>query len=198
MPSKRFSRGMSRNFGKYSIPTYFKPTNTLRQLLVKPKDPVSKENVVGPVYKIKCEECETMYIGKTEKSLKSRLNEHRRHSSTTSKVAKHIHLEQLVHSVELENTKILTIKSRWFERGVKEAIYIRALNPSLHRDASHLPPVWDNIIQERVKAEKAKEGEGGSLPPSRTSPTTSLWQCTDESYSSQCNFFVSDVLSCDN
>ena len=34
-------------FGWYSTPTYFKQTNTLRQLLVKPKDPVSEENVVG-------------------------------------------------------------------------------------------------------------------------------------------------------
>ena len=38
---------MRQVFGNYGIPTYFKPTNTLRQLLVKPKDPVSKENVVG-------------------------------------------------------------------------------------------------------------------------------------------------------
>ena len=45
--------GVDTAFGKYGIPIYFKPTNTLRQLLVKPKDPVNKENVVGPVYKIK-------------------------------------------------------------------------------------------------------------------------------------------------
>ena len=79
------------NFGKYGIPTYFKPTNTLQQLLVTSKDPISKENVVEPVYKIKCEECDAMYIGKMERSLKSRFNEHRRHSSTTSKIAKHIY-----------------------------------------------------------------------------------------------------------
>ena len=36
--------------GKYGIPTYFRPSNTLRQLLVKPKDLVNKEDVVGPVY----------------------------------------------------------------------------------------------------------------------------------------------------
>ena len=57
-----FSEQMRRIFRKYGIPTYFKPTNTLRQLLVKPKDPVSKENVVGPVYKIKCEECDAVYV----------------------------------------------------------------------------------------------------------------------------------------
>ena len=81
---KGFSGQIRRVFGWYSTPTYFKPTNTLRQLLVKPKDPVSKENVVGPVYKIKCEECEVTYVGEMERSLKSRFNEHWRPSSTTS------------------------------------------------------------------------------------------------------------------
>ena len=40
----------------------------LRQLLVKPKDPVDKENAVEPVYKIKCEECKATYVGETERS----------------------------------------------------------------------------------------------------------------------------------
>ena len=87
---KGFSEQIRRVLRKYGISTYFKPTNVLRQLLVKPKDPVDKENVVGPVYKIKCEECEARYVGETERSLKSRFNEHRRPSSTTSEVAKHI------------------------------------------------------------------------------------------------------------
>ena len=76
------------------------------------------------------------------------------------------------HSVELENTEILVTESRCFERGVKEAIYIRALNPSLNRDGGryNLPPVWDNIIKKRVKADGQGEG-GASFPSSRTSLT---------------------------
>ena len=62
-------------FGRYGTTTYFKLTNTLQQLLVKPKDPVNKENMVGPLYKIKCEECEATYVRETERSLKSRFNE---------------------------------------------------------------------------------------------------------------------------
>ena len=118
---KGFSEQIRRVLGKYSIPTYFKPTNTLRQLLVKPKDPVDKENVVGPVYKIKCEECEATHAGETERSLKARFSEHRRPSSTTSEVAKHIHTDQPEHTVELDNTEILTTEPRWFERGVKRS-----------------------------------------------------------------------------
>ena len=61
--------------------------------------------------------------------------------------------------MELENTEILTAESRWFERRVKEAIYIRTLNPSLNRDGGryNLPPVWD-IIKKRVKADRPRRG----------------------------------------
>ena len=51
---------------------YFKQTNTLRQLLVRPKDKLDKERVVGPVYHIQCEDCPTSYVGETERSLKAR------------------------------------------------------------------------------------------------------------------------------
>ena len=118
---------------------------------------------MGPVYEIKCEECEVTYLGETERSLKSRFNEHLRPSCTTSEVAKHIHMEQLGHTVALDNTEILTTESRWFESGVKEATSIRTLNPSLRRDGGryNLPPVWDNIIKKRVKAERPRSrGEG--------------------------------------
>ena len=70
-----------------------KPTNTLCQLLAHPKDPVGKDKVVGPVYKISCDEYEATYVGETERSLKARFGEHRRPSSTTSEVLKHIHTD---------------------------------------------------------------------------------------------------------
>ena len=111
---KGFSEQIRRVLGKDVIPTYFKPTNTLRQLLVKPKNHVDKENVVGPVYKIKCEECEATYVGETERSL----NLMNIISSTTSEVGKHVPTDQPEHTMELDNTEILTTEPRWFERGV--------------------------------------------------------------------------------
>ena len=113
--------------------------------------PVSKENVVGPVYEIKCEECEATHVGKMERSLKLRFNKHRRSSSGTSEVAKH------------------TLRATRAFRGIREqrnpgnriqmGIYIRTLNPSLNGDGGryNLPPVWDR--QRR-----------GSLPSSCTTP----------------------------
>ena len=128
-----------------------------------PFEATSKENVVGPVYKIKCEECNAVYVGEMERSLKARFSEHRRPSSTTSEISKHIHVDHPQHSVELENTEVVTTETRWFERGVKGAIYIRALNPSFNRDGGryNLPLVWDNIIKKRVKADRPRRGGGG-------------------------------------
>ena len=167
-----FSEQIRWVLGKYDIPTYLKSTNTLRQLLVKPKDPVDKENVVGPVYSIKCEECEATYVGETERSLKARFSEHRRPRGCTSEAAKHIHTDQPEHAVELDNTEILTTEPRWFERGVKEAIYIRALNPSLssHGGRYNLPPAWDYIIKKRVKSERPRSGVASSPSSCTTSP----------------------------
>ena len=45
---------LSRVFISLDIPAYFKPTNTLQQLLVCPKDKMEKGKVVGSVYHITC------------------------------------------------------------------------------------------------------------------------------------------------
>ena len=139
-------------FGLFGVPVYFRPANTLRQMLVRPKDPISKERVVGPVYHIHCE-CRDDYIGETERSLKARHSEHRRPSTTSSEVSRHIHSTTSGHSIDLDNTNILAVEPRWFERGVKEAIHIRAASPTLNKDGGRyqLPTIWNNIIKERVK-----------------------------------------------
>ncbi|XP_077986089.1 uncharacterized protein LOC144440576 [Glandiceps talaboti] len=137
---KDTSEALKRIFTAYGINTCIKPTKTLRQLLVSPKDKTKKEHVCGVVYQIPCQgqtntgQCKDSYIGETERSLKTRFLEHRRPSSSTSEVSQHIHIESPGHSVNINEVKILDTETRYFERGVKEAIYIRALKPSLNRD----------------------------------------------------------------
>ena len=122
------------------------------------------DKVVGPVYEIKCENCEASYVGETERSLKSRFAEHRRPSSTTSEVSKHLHTDCPDHSISLDNTNILSVEPEWQERGIKEAIYIRARKPTLNRDGGryNLPPIWNSIIKTKLgeteTAQKLKRG----------------------------------------
>ena len=70
-----YVRGISEQlrsiFRSFNTPAYFKPTNTLRQLLVWPKDKVEKGKVVGPVYHITCDDCDATYVGETKRSLKT-------------------------------------------------------------------------------------------------------------------------------
>ena len=65
-----------------------------------------------------------MHVGETERSLKARFGEHRRPSSTMSEVSNQILTDNPNHNIMLENTMILLVEHKWFERGVKEAIYI--------------------------------------------------------------------------
>lgn len=156
---KGTSEALRRTFGKYGVRACFKPTQTLRQLLVSPKDKTEKANIAGPIYYIPCQgktlkgRCSESYIGETERSLKTRFLEHRRPSSTSSEVSQHIHIESPGHHVDLEEVKILDREPRYFERGVKEAIYIRANQPSLNRDGGRykLPRVYDSVLGSSVQ-----------------------------------------------
>ena len=53
----------------------------------------------------------------------------------------------------MEDAQILAVEPRWFERGVKEAIYIRTTKPSLNKDGGRyqLPSIWTNLLRTRVK-----------------------------------------------
>ena len=128
-----YVRGISEQlrkvFRSFDIPAYFKLINTLQQLLVQPKDTVAKGKVVGPVYHITCDDCDAMYVGETstERSLlETQFSEHRRKSSVGSEVSQYVHVDRPEHGVSLDKVKILTAENRKFEKGVKEAIYIRA------------------------------------------------------------------------
>ena len=63
------------------------------------------------IYNTKCEECDAVYVCETERSLQARFSEHWRPSSTISEVSKHIHVDHPQHSMELENTEVLTTEA---------------------------------------------------------------------------------------
>ena len=144
---------MKRIFKKHKINVCFKPYRTLQQMLVRPKDKTDKSEICGPVYKISCEghekqQCGKIYIGETERTLKARFLEHRRPSSSSSEVSRHIHQDCPGHAVLMDSVKILDRDPSWFQRGVKEAIYIRAHKPDLNRDGGRfiLLHIWDNSL----------------------------------------------------
>ena len=89
---------------------------------------------------IKCEggpdgkQCGMDCIGEMARTFKASVSECRRPSSFTSKVSDHLFREHRGHQFQSENVRIPDRKPDWFRRGIKEAIYIRQLQPSLSRD----------------------------------------------------------------
>ena len=162
---KGFSEALRRIYDSYGIRGCFKPTSTLRQFLVAPKDKSEKKDITGPIYSIHCQgqsnrgQCEEFYIGETERSLKARFLEHRRPSSTSSEVSQHINIESPGHKIDLEKVKILDRKPRWFERGVKEVIYIRINQLTLNKDGGRykLPNVYDPFLTSLPKVSNSRE-----------------------------------------
>ena len=66
-----------------------------------------------------------------------------------SEVSQHGHVDRLEHGFSLDRVKILIADSKKFERGVKEAIYIRVAEPSLNKDGRCylLSAVWTNLLR---------------------------------------------------
>ena len=115
---------------------YFKPQNTLRQIIGSPKDKLDPLDTCGPIYLIQCEgttECHHSYVEETECSLRARVAEHLKPSSVNSKVSRHVNKDFPSHQVHVKEVGILSRENHWFERGIKEAIHIRTHQPELNR-----------------------------------------------------------------
>ena len=69
---------MRRILARANIRTTFQPCYTLKQHLVKPKDPVSPEKKSNVLYSVPCKSCSAVYVGQTSRQLSTRLKEHKR------------------------------------------------------------------------------------------------------------------------
>jgi hypothetical protein len=135
---------------KCDIPVQFKPSNTLRQKLVHPKDKTPRHKQSNVVYAVQCqEECKELYIGETKQPLHRRMAQHRRATSSGQDSAVHLHLKESGHSFEDSQVRVLAREDRWFERGVKEAIHVKLEKPSLNRGGGlrhFLSPTYNAVL----------------------------------------------------
>ena len=124
----------------------FKPFQTLRQLLSKPKDDVPDIQKSSMVYKIPCSVCPMVYIGQTGHRLNQRLCEHERAVKTAdfnpSALAEHAW--SAGHAVDWENVSIVNRCPDYHSRIVSEAIAIRTTSNTLN--SGSLPVVYDNLL----------------------------------------------------
>ena len=119
---------------------------------VHPKDKPSHDKKSNVVYGITCKEidCDDTYIGETKQPLSKRMYQHRRPSSSgVNDSAVYSHLKFADHKFDNKDVLILDKEHNWFERGVKEAIYVRLEEPTLNRGGGlrhNLSHAYDGAI----------------------------------------------------
>ena len=154
-------------------------SGSLRESLVRPKDKLGLPESTGVVYYLPCSGANGSpcaengcYVGETERTVASRIGEHfstARISGTSSlKSAVMTHARENNHHFRRSDFSVLSSGDQnWHDRGVKEAIYIRALQPSINRDHGRhlLPPNFDSLLQQHVKRPNAPLVHSANVEP---------------------------------
>ena len=121
-------------FSNYGISTCFKPHQTLRQLLVAPKDKTKVQKQSGVVYRIPCEGCNKVYVGETKRTLGEHVKEHTAYIANNLSVVAEHH-QKTGHKPDLDNIKVLCREDMLIPRKVREAIFItKETSPTLNGD----------------------------------------------------------------
>ena len=144
-----YHQGLSESYKnickQYGIDVHLKGGQTIKDHLMSPKDkdPINKKS--GVIYRYKCDrvDCDDEYIGESARNFEERLKEHLK---APSPIYDHHNISG--HDVTIDNFTILGREDQDLLRTIKEALYIRANNPSLNRNIGkyHLPHIWDEVL----------------------------------------------------
>ena len=141
---RHLSECIRRILSPLGIRTCFRPHCTLRQSLVRVKDPTPAPQRTGVVYRIPCGNCPKVYIGQTSRTLKHRLTEHKRAlrlgEAAQSAVAEHAMEED--HTIKWEDAEVVDHNHRYRQRCTLEAWHIRTERHKMNRDEGPLPGVY--------------------------------------------------------
>ena len=124
---------------RHGISSAMKPFQTLRSLLLHPKDKRRHQDACECVYKIPCKNCDKTYIGETGRALGVWLQEHRQevtqrdvkaYTRSTSKSAATEsavtdHAISLNRVIDWDRAKVIDRESNRMDCWIREAIHIR-------------------------------------------------------------------------
>ena len=134
------------------IQVCFKGVNTLKSLLMNPKDKISTDQKKDIVYHWECQAdgCNSSYIRETSRALGKRVKEHSK--STTSAILKHC--KDFHHPLpSISDFSIIDKDPSQITREAKEAIHIRRLDPNLNQNIGKMsiPHCCDPLISAKPK-----------------------------------------------
>ena len=130
---------------KYGVQVHFKGGQTIKGLLMAPKDKDPITNKSGVIYRYKCNEDghEEEYIGESARTFVESFKEHQKSPSQI-----YDHYNTSCHKVNINNFTIVGRGDQNLTRAIKEALFIRVNDPSLDRNIGkyHLPHIWDEVL----------------------------------------------------
>ena len=144
-----YVRGLSESMknicNKHGVQVHYREGNTIKGLLMAPKD---KDHITmknGIIYRFKCQwvDYDDEYIGESSRTFSERFKEH---LNAPSPIYDHQNITG--HDTTIKNFSIVGREDQNLIGAIKEAIYIRVNNPSLNRNIGkyHLPHIWDEVL----------------------------------------------------
>ena len=130
---------------KHGVDVHFKGGQTLKNILVSPKDKDNITNKSSVIYQYTCGmiDCDQEYIGESGRTFGERYKEHLKAPSPIF-----LHQNNSGHVTTLDNFRIIGREDSSLARTIKESMYIRVNNPTLNRNIGkyNLPHIWDKLL----------------------------------------------------
>ena len=127
------------------IKIHFKEGNTIRSLLVVPKDKnnITQKSGVIYMYKYHRLECNEEYIWQSARTLGKKLKEHFR-----APFPIYVHANPTGDLTSVDSFSIVGRESHNLTRTIKEAMYIRVTYPSFNHNIGkyHLSHIYDEVL----------------------------------------------------
>ena len=147
-----YVQGVSKKIGhilkQQKVEVAYNPQQTINSLFPRPKElDDSDRQKSGIVYKINYTQCNFVYYGQTERSLTTRIAEHKKAVASfdqNSKVASHVH--QFSHNMNFANVKVVGVESNYHERLFVEAWH-STVDPNAGNDHIVLPEAYKGITR---------------------------------------------------
>ena len=139
------SERVKRTCSKYGVQVHFKGGQTIKSLLMAPKDsnPINSKSQV--IYRYQCNEqgIGEEYIGESVRTFAERFKENQKPPSPIFD-----HCNTSGHKININKFTIVGREDQNLTRAIKEAILIRVNDSSLNRNTGkyHLPHIWDEVL----------------------------------------------------
>ncbi|WAR09730.1 hypothetical protein MAR_034806 [Mya arenaria] len=173
-----------------------RPHQTLRNILVHPKDKQETTEKAEVIYKIPCKNCDKVYVGESGRKFEIRLNEHKKDCETNSnkaftrstrkqsestieKSAITDHQNINNHEIDWEGARVIERESDWRVRKTKEALCIKTEGAVMNRDeGAFLSGIYNPLF-----AGLRKFGEKSRVSELRVSDSQA--SCSDDVHSAR-------------